>query len=51
MFLVAGENKQPALEQIFAPVADEMNYPARLIQPKGELWWLLDRAAGAKINN
>ncbi|MDJ0727316.1 MAG: 6-phosphogluconolactonase [Prochloraceae cyanobacterium] len=51
MFLVAGENKQPALEQIFASNADEKNYPARLIQPKGELWWLLDRAAGAKINN
>ena len=51
MFLVAGENKQTALEQIFATTADEMNYPARLIEPKGELWWLLDRAAGAKINN
>jgi len=51
IFLVAGENKQPALEQIFASNADEKNYPARLIQPKGELWWLLDRAAGAKINN
>ena len=51
MFLVAGENKQIALEQIFATTADEMNYPARLIEPKGELWWLLDRAAGAKINN
>ncbi len=50
MFLVAGENKQSALEQIFASTADEMNYPSRLIQPKGgELWWLLDRAAGAKI--
>ncbi len=51
IFLVAGENKQTALEQILAASGDEMNYPARLIQPKGELWWLLDRAAGAKINS
>lgn len=51
IFLVAGENKRPALAQIFAPEADEMAYPARLIQPQGELWWLLDRAAGAELNN
>lgn len=50
MFVVAGENKQAALEQIFAPDGDAMSYPSRLIEPKGELWWLLDRAAGEKIN-
>jgi len=49
MFLVTGENKQPALSQIFAVEADEQNYPARLIQPKGELWWLLDYPAGQKL--
>lgn len=49
VFLVEGENKRSALKQIFAPEADEMNYPARLIQPQGELWWLLDRSAGAEI--
>jgi 6-phosphogluconolactonase len=41
IFLVAGESKQPALEQIFAPEADENQYPARLIKPQGELFWLL----------
>ncbi|MGL5083586.1 MAG: 6-phosphogluconolactonase [Microcoleaceae cyanobacterium] len=46
MFLVTGANKQSALAQIFAPMADELTYPARLIQPQGELWWLLDEAAG-----
>ena len=46
MFVVAGANKRPALAQVFAPVADELTYPSRLIQPQGELWWLLDRPAG-----
>ncbi len=45
LFLVAGANKRPALKQVFAEQADFITYPARLIQPKGELWWLLDRAA------
>jgi 6-phosphogluconolactonase len=46
IFLVAGASKQPALQQIFAPTGDADTYPARLIQPQGELWWLLDAAAG-----
>ncbi len=46
VFLVAGAGKQGALEQIFAPEADALTYPARFIQPQGELWWLLDEAAG-----
>jgi 6-phosphogluconolactonase len=50
MFIVAGASKQPALAQIFAPVADEMMYPARLIEPQGELWWLLDQAAGENLS-
>ncbi|OUL17439.1 MULTISPECIES: 6-phosphogluconolactonase [unclassified Nostoc] len=49
MFLVAGANKRPALAQVFAPVADEFTYPSRLIQPQGELWWLLDAAAGSEL--
>lgn len=49
IFLVAGASKQPALAQIFAPEGDEQQYPARLIQPQGELWWLLDRAAGEPV--
>jgi len=50
IFLVAGESKQPALEEIFADVADENQYPTRLIQPNGELYFLLDEAASAKLN-
>lgn len=46
IFLVSGANKQAALTQVFAPVADDYTYPARFVQPQGELWWLLDRAAG-----
>lgn len=46
VFLVAGANKQDALAQIFNSNGDDMAYPARLIRPQGELWWLLDRSAG-----
>lgn len=49
IFLVAGESKQPALAEVFAPDGDAMAYPSRLIQPQGELWWLLDRAAGQHL--
>lgn len=49
IFMVTGANKQHALSQIFAPDGDATTYPARLIQPQGELWWLLDQAAGQAI--
>ncbi|WP_448560713.1 6-phosphogluconolactonase [Trichothermofontia sp.] len=50
LFLVTGENKRPALAQVFAPEADANQYPARLIRPlHGELIWLLDSAAGAQL--
>ncbi|MEM9264771.1 MAG: 6-phosphogluconolactonase [Cyanobacteria bacterium P01_F01_bin.13] len=45
MFLVAGANKQMALSQVFADDADSATYPARLIDPVGELRWLLDQDA------
>lgn len=45
IFMVAGASKQDALNQIFASDADPETYPARFIQPEGELWWLLDRSA------
>src|SRR5919202_78311 len=51
IFLVAGASKRPALAQIFAPDADALTYPARLIQPQGELWWLLVEAAGQELKN
>ena len=41
IFLVAGADKQVALDRVFAEDGDEMKYPSRLIQPKGELHWLL----------
>ncbi len=41
IFLVAGADKQEALDQVFAEKADNMNYPSRLIQPQGELQWLM----------
>lgn len=47
LFLVAGANKQTALAQVFAAEGDSNQYPSRLIHPiNGELWWLLDAAAG-----
>lgn len=49
IFIVAGASKKPALAQIFAPVCDAIAYPARLIQPNGELWWLLDATAGENL--
>lgn len=49
MFLVAGEDKRPPLTQIFAPQADETEYPARSVQPQGELLWLLDRSAAEEL--
>lgn len=49
IFLVSGANKRAALAQVFAPVADDFTYPSRLIQPQGELWWLLDAAAGQDL--
>lgn len=50
IFLVAGANKRPALAEIFASEADDFTYPARLVQPQGELWWLLDGQAGQDLD-
>jgi 6-phosphogluconolactonase len=49
IFLVSGESKQPALAEVFAPTGDAALYPARSVQPQGELLWLLDAAAGATL--
>lgn len=49
LFLVAGENKQAALKQVFSPQGDGTAYPSRQIQPEGELLWLLNQAAAAKL--
>lgn len=50
IFLVTGANKQNALAHILAATGDETIYPARLIQPQGQLWWLLDQAAGENLD-
>jgi 6-phosphogluconolactonase len=44
-FVVTGAGKQAALQQVFSTTADAQQYPAKLIQPLGELWWWLDAAA------
>ncbi len=50
-FVVAGASKQTALDRIFAPEEDDLTYPARTVSPlEGELWWLLDEAAGAAVS-
>lgn len=49
MFIASGENKQTALTAIFSTEEDNYQYPARFIQPQGELWWLLDESAAETI--
>jgi 6-phosphogluconolactonase len=49
IFMVAGASKQPALRQVFAAQANPNLYPSRFIAPAGNLWWLLDQAAGEGI--
>lgn len=51
IFLISGSSKRPALAQVLAAAGDNSAYPARLIQPEGELWWLLDADAGAEIHS
>lgn len=51
IFLVSGSNKQTALTQVLADEADDHAYPARKIRPAGELWWLLDAAAGEPVKS
>ncbi|MEL6814055.1 MAG: 6-phosphogluconolactonase [Cyanobacteria bacterium J06598_3] len=49
VFLVAGENKQTALSQVFSTDADPKTYPSKFIQPASGPHWLVDAAAGAGI--
>ena len=51
IFLVSGSNKQTALAQVFSQDADDNAFPSRKIRPNGELWWLLDVAAGASMKS
>ncbi|MEO0406457.1 MAG: 6-phosphogluconolactonase [Cyanobacteria bacterium P01_A01_bin.135] len=50
IFMVSGAGKAPALAQVLQnSQADTADYPARLIQAEGELWWFVDEAAAAQI--
>ena len=49
-FVVTGANKQAALQQVFSHTADPQQYPAKLIQPQGELWWWLDAVAAQVLS-
>ena len=50
LFLVAGEDKAGALDKILEGDADPRAYPARLIQPAGELEWMLDQSAASLLD-
>lgn len=49
LFLLAGKSKQPALQQIFSPTGDPLQYPAHAIRPEGNLIWMMDQSAGEGI--
>jgi 6-phosphogluconolactonase len=51
LFLVAGQNKRPALKAIFSDNANSFDYPARFIRPEGRLIWLLDEAAAEGLQS
>lgn len=51
IFMVAGANKQDALAHVFAEEDDSDQYPSRLIQPRGEFFWLLDQSAGESLKS
>jgi 6-phosphogluconolactonase len=50
VFLVAGEDKAEAIEKILEEGADPRAYPASLIQPAGELEWMLDQSAASLLD-
>jgi 6-phosphogluconolactonase len=50
IFLVAGEDKAEAIEKILENDPDPRAYPASLIQPAGELEWVLDQSAASLLD-
>jgi 6-phosphogluconolactonase len=51
IFLVSGESKAAALEQVLGPSQDGLPVPARQIRPlDGDLIWLVDRAAAGLLS-
>lgn len=50
VFLVSGADKATALSEVLEGPRDPARLPAQLVQPEdGELVWLVDRAAAAKL--
>lgn len=48
-FLVAGEGKAEALKEVLEGDADPYDYPSKLVQPAGELNWMVDQSAASQI--
>jgi len=51
IFLVAGEGKADALQEILEGDADPSHYPAKLVQPPGGPTWLVDRDAARHLQD
>ena len=49
-FLVAGEGKAEALVEILEGNAEPSEYPAKLIDPTGDLTWQVDQAASSQLS-
>jgi 6-phosphogluconolactonase len=50
VFLIAGADKADALAAVLEGPRDPETYPSQLIAPEsGTLYWLVDRAAAAKL--
>ena len=49
-FLVAGESKAEAVKEVLEGDADPHDYPSKLVQPAGELNWMVDEEAAGMLN-
>lgn len=49
-FLVAGEKKAEPLREVLYGEFNPDKYPSQVIKPAGKLYWFLDTAAAASIN-
>jgi len=50
IFLVAGSDKASALEAVLGTEPDPGRRPAQVVRPQGELIWLVDEAAAARLS-
>jgi len=48
-FLVSGAEKAGIVRGVLRPTSSDPEYPARLVQPSGELTWMLDRDAASAL--